>query len=58
MRLTRSAGRDICLGGDNNDNVDGGAERDTIAGGSGNDVLSMLAEIDEAFTFDFSKLLV
>lgn len=56
-------GADICLGGDDDDLIIGGSspsgQRDTVAGQGGNDTITdSKAEIDEAFTFDFSTLLV
>lgn len=56
--LRGGAGRDVCLGGDGADDIDGGLERDTVSGVLGIDVISTPSEIDNAFTFDFNKLLV
>ena len=61
--LTGGNGADLLLGGDDNDILNGGTapsgQRDTVAGQAGNDVIAdPLAEIDEAFTFDFNALLV
>ena len=56
--LRGGAGRDACLGGDGTDNIDGGLDRDTLTGTQGVDVFGTPSEIDNAFTFDFNKLLV
>lgn len=60
--LTGGDGADICLGGDDDDTVNGGTaptgQRDTIAGQLGTDkITDSIAEIDEAFTFNFNTLL-
>ena len=61
--LTGGNGADLLLGGDDDDNLNGGTaptgQRDTVAGQAGKDVIAdPLAEIDEAFTFNFNSLLV
>ena len=61
--LNGGNGADLLLGGDDNDTLNGGTaptgQRDTVAGQAGTDVIAdPLAEIDEAFTFDFNALLV
>ena len=61
--LTGGNGADLLLGGDDDDNLNGGTapagQHDTLAGQAGKDVIAdPLAEIDEAFTFDFNALLV
>ena len=49
---------DVCLGGDGADDIDGGADSDTVSGIRGVDLISTPSEIDNAFIFDFHKLLV
>ena len=64
--LLGGAGADICLGGGGNDSIDGGTapgttaqRKDTVAGHAGTDIIKdPIAEINEAFTFDFKQLLV
>ena len=61
--LDGEAGADLLLGGDGNDKLNGGStpagQHDTVAGQAGDDTISdPKSEIDEAFTFDFDKLLV
>ncbi|MCX7418980.1 MAG: calcium-binding protein [Planctomycetia bacterium] len=55
--LRGGAGRDVCLGGDGADDIDGGADSDTVSGIRGVDLISTPSEIDNAFIFDFHKLL-
>ena len=61
-----AASADFCRGGGGDDRIDGGTApgtiaglKDTVAGHQGNDViLDPIAEINEAFTFNFNLLLM
>jgi Ca2+-binding RTX toxin-like protein len=48
----------VLLGGADNDSIDGGTGIDTVSGGTGTNILVNHELIDNAFIFDFSKLLV
>ena len=56
--LRTAAGRDRALGEEGNDRIESLSD-DTISGGAGDNIfIGPHAKIDEAFVFDFSKLLV